>query len=127
MANYERDPLFWASDVEGMSFVRTTSGAVGFLMLSIAWRLRNVGWLRAMSIWQIGPAPHLWLVQASSHIVFMLGKGNLIGSSLLDVPSVSGTYTHARQPLQSQVLAYGAVLSSGPWRSCAGANSLFIR
>ena len=40
---YERDPLLWVAGDDGMSLVRRTSGAVGFFMLAMAWRLSSVG------------------------------------------------------------------------------------
>ena len=110
VANYERDPLFWASDVEGMSFIRRLSGAVGFSMLSIAWRLRNMGWLRTMSIWQIGPAPHLWLVQASSHLLSCLVKETLLAAVFLmfllfwDLYACPPTFAIASACLRSSAL-----------------------
>ena len=65
---YEHDPLLWISGAEGMSLVRQISGAACLFMFVVASKLGSDKLLRAMSGWQIGPATHLWVVNASSHI-----------------------------------------------------------
>ena len=74
----EHDPLFWDSGIEGVSLLLMMSGAVGSFTLVIAWKLDKARLLIAMSRWTIGPAPHLRLVQASSHLVSCLVKESLL-------------------------------------------------
>ena len=54
--------------------LRRISGAVGFFVVVIASKLGSAQLLRAISAWQVGPEPHLWVVHASSHLVSCLVK-----------------------------------------------------
>ena len=65
---YERDPLLWISGTDGMSLVKTISGASCLFIIVVASKLGSAKVLRAMSGWQFGPATHLWVVKAESHI-----------------------------------------------------------
>ena len=65
---YERDPLLWIAGTDGMSLVQKLSGAAGLFMFVVVLKLGIATPLRVMSGWPIGPAPHLWVVKASSHL-----------------------------------------------------------
>ena len=83
VSKYEHDPLFWDSGIEGRSLLLMISGAVGFFSLAIAWKLDKAQWLIAISMWPIGPAPHLRLVRAASHLVSCFVKESLLAVVLL--------------------------------------------
>ena len=51
-----------------------TSGAVSFFLLVLATKLGSAQLLNAMSRWQHGPATHLWVVKASTHLASSLMK-----------------------------------------------------
>ena len=77
---YEHDPLLWVSGTDGMSLVQRITGAVGLFIFVVVSRLGRAQLLRAMSEWQIGPGPHLWLVKASSHLhASMMKDSSLAG------------------------------------------------
>ena len=65
---HEHDPLLWVSDTEGISLVRQISGAVGLFLVVVAWKIGSAQLWRSLSRWQIGPATHLWVVEASSRL-----------------------------------------------------------
>ena len=65
---YERDPLLWTSGADGMCLVMKISGAIGLLVFVVVLKLGLATPLRAMSVWQIGPATHLWVVKAASNL-----------------------------------------------------------
>ena len=65
---YERDPLLWTSGADGMSLVVQISGALGLLIFVVVLKLGLATPLRAMSVWHIGPASHLWVVKAASNL-----------------------------------------------------------
>ena len=65
---YERDPLLWIAGTDGLSLVQKISGAAGLFMFVVVLKLGIATPLKAMSGWQIGPATHLWVVKASSHL-----------------------------------------------------------
>ena len=83
VSQHEHDPFFWDSGTEGMSFLQMISGAIGFFTLVSAWKVDTVRWLMAMSRWPLGPAPHVWLVRSSSHLVACLMKESLLALVLL--------------------------------------------
>ena len=65
---YEHDPLFWVSGTEGTSLVMKISCAVGLFMFVVISKVGSAQLLRVMSGWQIGPAAHLWIVQAMAEL-----------------------------------------------------------
>ena len=65
---HERDPLLWTSGTEGMSLVQKISGATVLFIFVVGSKRRAATLLSVMSGWQIGPATHLWVVKASSHL-----------------------------------------------------------
>ena len=86
----ERDPLLWVSGTASMSLLQKISAAVGLFVCVVAWKLGRSQLLTAISGWQIGPATHLWVVQASSHLVRCMAKESLAAGSLPDAPSFLG-------------------------------------
>ena len=78
VSKHEHNPLFWVSDEEGMSILLKIWGGVLFFMLVIASKLDCEQLLSTVSRWRVGPADHLQLVQASSHLVSCLMKESLL-------------------------------------------------
>ena len=76
LSEYEHDPLFWISGSEGKFLLKKISGAVGFFIVAVAGKLGSAGLLRAMSEWQSGPPTHLWIVEASSHLICHMANGS---------------------------------------------------
>ena len=81
-----------------------------------------------MSGWRFGPASHLWLVEASSHLIHCMAKESLSRVRLLDAPSVLGplhlsgdhgtgkrllTKQHSRPDLRVLVLVQSLLPCSG--------------
>ena len=91
VSQYEHDPLFWVSGVEGIILLLKTSGAVCFFMLATLWsKIGSAKWLRAkgkMANWTAGS-----LIGGPGIILssFMLGTRILSGSSLLDASAALG-------------------------------------
>ena len=83
VSKYEQDPLFWVSGFEGMSLFVKISGAAGFFMLTMFWKLKKARWPRLMSEWLSGPAVHIWFAQASSHLGSCLVKESLLAAVFL--------------------------------------------
>ena len=90
VSTHEQDPLFWVSGTDGMSLVQKISGAASCFALMVGSKLGCTQLLRVMSRWQIGPATHLWVVKGIISSCLMYIHPVLIGSGLLDVPSVLG-------------------------------------
>ena len=124
---YERDPLFWVSGADGISLIKTLSGAVGLFLVVLVFKLGSAQVLRAMSGWQVGPVTHLWVVKASSHMYAGMLMGVLLGSSIHHAPSVVGPLCLPTDTGSHEALACGAAPSSAPWCSCLGASSLSSR
>ena len=110
LSKYEHDPLFWVSGNEGMSLLQKITGAALFFVLVMALRLDNARWLSAMSRWKIGSGGHLWVLQASSHLVSCLAKESLSAAVFLmfllswDIYSCPETLTMVSACLRSSAL-----------------------
>ena len=79
----ERDPLLWVSGTAGMSLLQKIIAAVSFFVCAVTWKLGRSLLLTAISRWQIGPATHLWVVQASSHLLGCVAKESLLRALFL--------------------------------------------
>ena len=83
VSTYERDRRLWISGREGKSMVMRSGGAVLFLVLMVAFKVGSARLLRAMSGWQIGPAPHMWVVVASSHLAACIARHSILALFLV--------------------------------------------
>ena len=63
--------------------VMRSGGAVLFLVLTLAFKVGSARLLRAMSGWQIGPAPHMWVVLASSHLAACIARHSILALFLV--------------------------------------------
>ena len=115
ISKHEHDPFFWVSGVEVTCLLLKISGTVIAFMLVMAWKINTAKWLRAMSTWQVGPAPDLWVMQASSHIHCCLAKEFLFAVVFLmfllhwDLYACPETFALASACLRSSVLVRASV------------------
>ena len=65
---YEHDPLFWVSGNGGASLLHTVVGAVALFIHVVASKLGRHRLLKVVLGWHSGPATHLWVVEALSHL-----------------------------------------------------------
>ena len=80
---HERDPLLWISGTDGMSLVQKIIGATILFMFVVGSKLGSTTPLRALSEWQIGPATHLWVVKASSHLHTCMMMGSAVAADFI--------------------------------------------
>ena len=99
-----------------MSLLQKISGAVSFFLLVLVLKLGSARLLRAISSWQIGPAAHLLVVQASSYLASCLAKESLLAVAFLmfllswDLYACSQTLATASACLRSNALVRALVL-----------------